>query len=125
MALGGGEKIREELNRKHLRYFVAGLIILPLLITVVDVLWAPYLMERYRMDIYWLMGIVCFIVIGFYSKNLTELSQRRFSRSICVWALITVCTCFLLFLAPYNSNYTMFVPGVLEKFERVLKLGFL
>lgn len=125
IGLWGGVGIREELTRKHLRYFVGGLIVLPLLITVVDVLWAPYLMERYRMDIYWLMGVVCFIVIGFYSNNLTGLSQRRFSRSICVWALITVCTCFLLFLVPFDENYTVFDPEALEKFERVLKLGFL
>ena len=124
MIVLGQEEIREELTRKHLRYFVAGLIIFPLLITAVDVLWGP-LYQRYRMDIYWLMGIGCFVVIGFYSKNLTGLSQRRFSRSICVWALITACTCFLLFLVPYDENYTVYDPVVLEKFERVLKMGFL
>lgn len=118
-------EIREELIQKHLGRFVwGGALILPLLITVADVLWAPWLMERYRMDIYWLMGIACFIVIGFYGKNMTGLSQRRFSRSICVWALITVCTCFILFLVPYDSNYTAIVPGALEKFERVIKMGF-
>ena len=121
----GREEMREELTRKHLGHFVCGGVILPLLITVIDVLWAPSLMsERYRMDIYWLMGIVCFIIIGFYSMNLAGLSQKRFSRSVCVWALITICTCFLLFLVPNDGNYTSFVSGVLEKFERVLKLGF-
>ena len=120
----GQEEIRTELAGKHLKYYVGGLIILPLFISAVDVLWGP-LFPRYRMDIYWLMGIVCFIVIGFYSKNLTGISQRRFSRSICVWALITICTCFLLFIVPHDSNYTAIVPGKLEKFERALKLGFL
>ena len=118
------EEIREELIRKHFGRFVGWLMILPLFITVATVLWTPRLRERYRMDIYWLMGIVCFIVIGFYSQSLAGLSQRRFSRSICVWALITISTCLLLFLIPYNSNYTEVAPEVLEKFERVLKLGF-
>lgn len=117
-------QVRKEITREHLGHFIVWLLITPLIITVMDVLWTPYLMERYRMDIYWLMGMACFIVIGFYGKNLEELSLRRFSRSVCIWALITVGTCFLLFLVPFDYNYTASFPEALEKIERVLRLGF-
>lgn len=119
------EEIRKELKQIHFAHFIGGVLVLPLLITAVDVLWSPYLFERYRMDIYWLMGIACFIIIGLYSKNLTGLSQKRFSRSICVWSLITICTCFLLFFVPFDSNYAALFPEELKKIESVIRLGFI
>lgn len=34
------------------------------LIVVMTILWTPFLLERYHMDIYFLLGIVCFLIIG-------------------------------------------------------------
>lgn len=119
------KEVRKELTQVHFGYFVGGVIILPILITAIDVLWSPYLFERYRMDIYWLMGMSCFIVIGFYSKGLTGLSQKKFSQYVCVWAMITIFVCFLLFLVPFDSNYTAFFPAELKRIERVFRLGFI
>ena len=44
--------------------FFCGLVVAVLVITAFDILWTPYLLERYRMDIYFLMGIGCFPIIG-------------------------------------------------------------
>lgn len=104
--------------------FCEGGVMLPLLITVADVLWAPWLSERYRMDIYWLMGMMCFIVIGFYGGNMVGMSRKKFSCSVCIWSVVTMCTCFLLFLVPHDANYTQVAPGFLVNLRGILRFDF-
>ena len=115
-------EVREELRKKNLGPFISVLVMLPLLITIIDITCSPSLMERYRMDIYWLMGIAAFFVTGFYYMCLPAQSQRRFSHRIAVWSLVTVFTCFWLFIVPID-NYTAYYPDALLKFKYVLLLG--
>lgn len=117
------EGVRAEIKKKSIRLFLITLFFLPLFITIIDVMWTPFLNERYRMDIYWIMGILCFLIIGFYYKNLSEYAKRKFSFGITVWAFVTICTCVLLFLVPNDSNYTMYFPESIEKIKNILKLG--
>ena len=44
-------------RRERLAAVMTIFFLLPLVITVFDIVWTPYLLERYRMDIYFLMGI--------------------------------------------------------------------
>ena len=48
-----------------MRAFIVMLFVIPLVIAVMDALWSPFMTERYRMDQYWIMGVLCFLVIGF------------------------------------------------------------
>ena len=116
-------EVRKALKEKHIGYFVSEVILLPLLITVIDVAWAPELGERYRMDFYWLMGLACFLIVGFFCMSLPERSQSRFSHGIATWALITVFTCFMLYLVPFDGNYTSMFPEALDKIEKMFRLG--
>lgn len=113
--------VRAELRRKHFALFImAAGIVLPLLITIFDVIYSPWILERYRMDIYWLMGMSTFMVAGFYNERLPSQAQRKFSHGMTVWALVTVLTCFLLFIVPDDRNYTQYFPEALRKFEKVI-----
>ena len=47
------EKFRKKLVENKIMLFYIVLLLLPLLVTVVDSLWTPWLTERYRMDIYY------------------------------------------------------------------------
>jgi hypothetical protein len=62
--------------------FVIGLFVSVVLITAVDIMWAPYLLERYRMDIYFLMGIACFIIIGFWYEDCAEKNRKYANRIV-------------------------------------------
>ncbi len=117
------EGVRQDIRKNRLLSTVLVLFCIPLIIAFADVLWAPTVLERYRMDIYWIVCILCFIMIGCYYKNLSERSEKLFSCLICIWALLTVCKCFLLFLIPYDYNFTFHFPEKLEKIRKIIMLG--
>ncbi len=121
----GQENVKKEMRESGIWTFVKTLLILPLLITIVDVLWVPFLSERYRMDIYWLMGILCFICIGYFELELSDAARRRFNSFITICALATLIICFLLWTVPNDSNLTSYNPAILQNIERVLKLGWI
>ena len=119
--------VRQGLRRQQLGGFTAVLAATPVLITLADVIWAPFLMERYRMDIYWVMTLLCFIVIGFSYQHLAEgtdeKAKRRMSWLTTMGALVTMVTCVILFLGPGDANYTSVYPEQLEAIRKVLCFG--
>ena len=70
-------------------------------------------MERYRMDIYYLMAIATFIsIINYYSIT----SKKKIFMSITIILLIlTFIKTILLFMVPNDYNFTAYYPEVLEK----------
>lgn len=76
--------------------FVLGIFVTVLAITAMDILWTPYLLERYRMDIYFLLGIACFMAVGFWYNTCTQKGRRWLSACLTVMSVITVITAFLL-----------------------------
>ncbi len=95
--------IRETAKNTKLLPFLLGLLSAVTVITVADVLWSPYLLERYRMDIYFLMGIACFLTLGMWyekSKNKAALSVLIYSLS-----LVTVVSAFLLYVRTVGVYY--------------------
>ncbi len=118
------ETVRNMLKREHLWNFIKVLLFMPVLVTAVDVLWVPALSERYRMDIYWLMGILCFMIIGCYYKSLPENLRKKFSYYISNFAFISIFICFLLFIVPNDLNVTDCSPELLEIIKKVFTFGF-
>lgn len=66
------------LRKERLGGLMIGFAVTVMTITVLDVLWSPYLLERYRMDIYFLMGMACFIAVGMLCR-----SRDTFRKPIC------------------------------------------
>lgn len=117
------ENIKKEMMKSGVWDFIKILFIMPILITVVDVLWVPFLSERYRMDIYWLMGLLSFISIGFFELELSDAVRKRFNSFITICAFATLMMCFLLWTVPNDSNLTSYNPVILQNIEKMLKLG--
>ncbi len=117
------KNVRDELRKMGLWGIVKMLLFLPILISAVDALWAPTMYERSRMDIYWLMGILCFIVTGIYYRELSGKSRRKVSSGLACWSLATLLTCFLLWLIPLDWNYTCCFPQTLDNIKKVFSLG--
>lgn len=117
------EGVWKKLKEQHMRAFVGTLFLIPLVIAVMDVLWSPFMTERYRMDQYWIMGVLCFLVIGFYYSSLSEQAGRKFSCFITLWAFITIGKCVLLYLVQNDGNFTYCYPEVIEEIKMILRLG--
>ena len=119
-----GDRVRLRAKQSGLYTFMIGLLVLPPLITLVQVQWTPGTgtAERYRMDIYYLLTLLCFLVIGFYHECLSVQQKRRFGCGVCYLCLYSVFLCLLLSLAPNDYNYTEWFPESLEHWRQILLL---
>lgn len=117
------ENIRGRMKRETAWGFMILLAIMPIVITVMITLWVPLLSERYRQDIYWLMGISLFLHVGFYYENAQEYVKEKYCFILSACGIMVILTCFFLFLVPKDSSYTYYNPEILEKIRRVLIFG--
>ncbi len=99
------------------------LLALPFIISTLDVLWSPYLLERYRMDIYWLMAIAAFIALAaIYERIRSQRAAAVFRGVVTAAAMVTILCSVLFFLVPNDANYTQEVPEALDKIRRIMFL---
>ena len=92
--------------RQHkLLLLLIGLFATVLIITAIDIMWTPYLLERYRMDIYFILGIACFIVIGLWYNTCTVKQRTYLSAATVSLSLITVVSAFLFCVRTIGVYY--------------------
>lgn len=84
--------------------FLITLVLSVILITAIDIMWTPYLLERYRMDIYFLMGIGCFTVVGFWYETSMRL-RGLISFTVCALSLATLIGAWLLCVGRIGAYY--------------------
>ncbi|MDD3334699.1 MAG: hypothetical protein PHI98_04190 [Eubacteriales bacterium] len=111
---------RIALREARLYWFAAVLALIPLLISAVDAVYSPTLLERYRMDIYWLMAILTFLSLGFFYSSSTERQQQIVSRMATTAAVFVLITCVLFYLKPDDSNVTNVYPEILDAIRKLL-----
>lgn len=101
-------EVRKQLRDKKLQGFALELAAAILVITVMDIIGSPHLMERYRMDIYFLASILCYLMIGAWHASLEEHRQKR---SVIVMHMSVVMIVFVVFRYLYevSINYPEFV----------------
>lgn len=97
--------ISRQLRQHHLLPLVGGLLAAVLVITAMDILWTPYLLERYRMDIYFLMAIACFPVIGAWFEITAQPHRRYLCVGLSVLSVMTLCCACLLCLQVVSVYY--------------------
>jgi hypothetical protein len=97
---------RRALREKKLLALTICLVSMPVIITVMDALWVPWLTERYRMDFYWLMGIATFLVCSAWYSSLKERGQRIFGWVLSALGVYTMLACVVLYAIPYEDNLT-------------------
>lgn len=112
--------VRCALKAAHLHIFVAVLFGLPYIITIAEIMMSPWLLERYRSDIYWLMGLLAFIAFGFFYQHVEECSQKKYQLIFILFANVTVFQSFFLWMVPYDGNFTSVLPKWLEQFKAFL-----
>jgi hypothetical protein len=91
--------------KKHkLSLFMLGLLVSVLVITAIDVMWSPYLLERYRMDIYFLMGIGTYLAVGIWYESVGGWFCGVIASASVLLSGGTVLTSFLLALYRVNVS---------------------
>jgi hypothetical protein len=103
---------RGVLKKHRLTPLVIGLLVSILVITALDIMWTPYLLERYRMDIYFLAGIACFISVGAWLQNNTERFRNTMSIVLIVLCAFTVICCFYFFMRTTNVYHPEWVANI-------------
>ena len=119
MAAAFKTAVRKELRQQKLTPLLIGLVAAMLLITALDIMWTPYLLERYRMDIYFLAGIACFLIIGLWLQNSSAKACGGMATAVVVLSVVTVVSSVLFFMRTTNVYY----PDWVEEFGNFLTNG--
>lgn len=106
------------LREKKIIGVVLALCVTPILITAVQIHWTPFLLERYRLEIYWLLALLSFVAIGFLTEN------KKFNFVVCVPGVATIFQCLNLFFTPNDFNFAAIYPDLRPTLLKVLTLGF-
>ncbi len=114
------------LKKRQLLLFTIALLVVSVVITAVDAHWAPRLSERYRMDIYYLLGIAAFLAVTATLSEVRKEHLTKWASVICFFSLLAILTAFFLFLEPRSGekNLTYCYPKLFEHIKRVLSFGF-
>lgn len=108
------QSVRTELKANKLHLLTAGLFVAALLITAMDIVWTPYLLERYRMDIYFLLGIGCFMAVGMWHHCSEAKRQKYLQSAVVILCVLTVASAFLLCVQTIGNHYPNKVTEIAE-----------
>ena len=114
------KNLRGALIKNKLVGIVLALIFTPILTTMFQIHWTPFLLERYRLEIYWLLALMTFLAIGFLSES----RKNFFNFGVCLLSVLTIFQCVDLFLVPNDLNFTAVCPDLRTKIFKALTLGF-
>ena len=110
-------RVRTTMRQNKILSLVIGFFVTVLIIVSVDIMWSPYLLERYRMDIYFLLGIACFGVIGFWQKDSTVKTKSILNFTTIIFSIITLCSSVAFHIATatlYDANLVNAVKELLH-----------
>ena len=118
------KSIRKRIGESGMKGISGTMLFVPLIITVVQIAWAPGdgSSERYRMDIYYMMVILAFIVLGYAFETIAEADRKKISAFLCVLCLAAVFMGMMFLLYPDDYNYTHWVPEGLENWKKFIML---
>ncbi|MBR5739584.1 MAG: hypothetical protein IKY02_06295 [Lachnospiraceae bacterium] len=81
----------------------AVLLALPVLIAAVDTAGSPALLPRYRMDVYWILGLAAFAGIGVFGQTIGN--KKFYSGIVGILAVAAIVMSIILFYVPYDANF--------------------
>ncbi len=96
------------------------LAVTPLLVTALDAAWTPFLMERYRLDIYYLLSILTFTAVAAAHRDKEERGARRVLWAADILGVLALLGSFLLFLVPNDCNIAALYPEISDSMRRII-----
>lgn len=110
--------VRQLLKQEHLMPLVIGIFVVTLVINLADIIWSPILLERYRMDFYFLLCLGCFLVIGAVCCNCTE-RHAPLLRSMIAVLSVAAMICAVLYCMVGYAEYSA---GPVQRIAELLHL---
>ena len=104
--------VRKTIQKKNLSFFLLTLLGTMLLAAIVDAIGSPFLLERYRMDTYYLASISCFLMIGFWHETFDPAGQKRFSSVIMHLCVCMILLAYFHYLQEISWDMPEFVAGM-------------
>lgn len=74
-------------------------------IAAIDIMWTPYWLERYNMDMYFLLGIALFLAVGYWYATCGARGRKWLSFAVVAMAGSTVVSAFLLYAYTVGLYY--------------------
>lgn len=93
-------------NARQMRAFATGTVIVASLIIAAQTIGAPYLLERYKSDLLWLVCIGAFACICAMNDSLQGEQRQVFLSAVRFLSAFGIATCAVLFLVPNDLNLT-------------------
>lgn len=111
--------VRRYLRDNQLWPTALTILLTPFLITFSEVIMSPIILERYHSDLYFLEGILTFLVIGCIYET-AKTSHGKLNAAVVILCLITAVTAILLFFVPNDYNYTEFFRDFFDRLQAVM-----
>jgi len=108
-------KVFRAVKENKLLPFIITLAVGVLLVIGLDVMWSPYLLERYHLDVYFIMGIGCFTVVGFWYETVKDKYKRAVSSLFSAMIVVTLVMSVLLYVRTVGLYYPESMPELAEK----------
>ena len=108
---------RKLLKEHNLVGLLIGLAVSVVVIIGIDIMWTPYILDRYYMDIYFLLGILAFICIGAWYQGCDERQQKWLNTILFGFAGVTVLASFLYFVGTMGVYY----PGKVTELQNIVQ----
>ena len=102
------------LRREKLLSLIICFAVTALVITAMDILWTPYLLERYRMDIYFLLGIACYVIAGMWYRSCGKEGRKILNAILIVMSIATFVSSILLCIDTVGVYYPEKVTEIAE-----------
>lgn len=115
------DKIHASIKEEKFYFFAIMLCIEPVICNIFDAFWAPNMCERYRLDEYFVLGILIFVLAGFRLRT-TEKTNRTNS-AVSLFAVLSILMAVLIFFYPNDANYTYAYPEKLTEIGHLLTFG--
>lgn len=114
-------RVRMQLSHARLLGVVRALFVTIVVTILIDTQFTPVMNPRYRMEVYWLLGILFFIAAGALQQYvLHQKAIPACSALLGIACAIMIYTSFLLYLVPFDGNIADYDPDFLRRMEQIL-----
>lgn len=114
-------KVRSALRRNGIAPFLVTAGVAVVLIAVTESVWSPAILERYRMDVYWLCGLCAFTLFGLWGRRVKN--KELFSFLVSLGGIATAVTAIAYFFVPHDYSLTSSMPELLPRIIDCLTFG--
>jgi len=91
----GDAATRRRLRERKLAGLAAVLALCPVVITLLELVWAPFLANSYRQDFIWLLSLLCLLLTGLRAEG--QENGPGTSRWICRWCVWSLAVGFMVY----------------------------